>query len=125
MYSPHEEFNMVLKLAALFAIVATTSQIPAIAATTHKQVGQNGTAYIYDDGSNKGYLCGLVQQNGTAFDVFLPALWPAAAAQTAGTAKSTSMVAVPWLHYANQADALDAINAYCPVTGSAPAPILS
>jgi hypothetical protein len=112
---------MVLKLAALFAF-AVVSQIPANAVTTHQQTGQNGTEWIFDDGANKGYLCGLVQKNGTAYDVFLPALWPSVAAQKAGTAPS--MIAVPWLHYANQADAMDAINAYCPLKG-APQPVLS
>jgi hypothetical protein len=102
---------MVLKAITVLALIITTRQ----------ENTKAGTAYVYTGGPSKGYLCGLVQQNGTAFDVFLPALWPVPQ-QKPGTAPQ--MLAVPWLHYANQRDAQDAIDAYCP-NKDTPAAILS
>jgi hypothetical protein len=96
-----------VKTIAVVVFCGILVQAAAAVTLTRKQESPNGTAYLYRSGVLEGYLCGLVQQNGTAFDVFLPALWPAPAA-------SSTMPAVPWLHYANQRDAQDAIEAYCP-----------
>jgi hypothetical protein len=106
--------NLRMLAVALLCLLAQAT----LAQTTHKENTKAGTAYVYDAGKNKGYLCGLVQQNGTAFDVFLPALWPAPIGEP------LQMLSVPWLHYANQRDAQDAIDAYCP-TKNAPAAVLS
>ena len=98
--------EMLLKIASLFMIAVTTHL---------QQAGQNKVQWVYENGSNKGYLCALMQKNGTAYDVYLPAIWPSPVAKTG---KAATLAAVPWLHYANQIDALDAVTAYCPVTAS-------
>ena len=95
---------MLLKLAALSMITAATTHL--------QQVGPSRVQWIYDTGAQKGYVCAVVQQNGAAFDVYLPAIWPAPAPKAGGPALS----ALPLLHYAKQATALEAVNAYCPLT---------
>lgn len=94
---------MLFKLAAL----------SMIAATTHiQQTAPDRAQWVYDSGENKGYVCGVVQQNGPKFDVYLPVLWPAPV-QKAGA--PAAMTAVPWLHFATSKEAMEAITTYCPV----------
>ena len=102
---------MLFKSAALFLIAATT----AAAATTHSEkAGQNQTEWVFDNGSNKGYVCPLMKPNAGGFDVYVPALWPDPSQKAAN-----ALTALPWLHFANQRDANDAIGAYCPTKATA------
>ena len=97
---------MLFKLATFFMIAATTHL---------EQAGKNQVQWIYDSGPNKGYLCALVEQDGAQIDVYLPA---AGTSQTTpGTAKA--LLPVPWVHYASEKAAFNAVAAYCPVTMSA------
>lgn len=90
---------MVLKIASLFMLSITSHMV---------QLSSTRAEWIYDSGPNKGYVCGLIQTDGTKFDVYLPAIWPAPT--------QAAPSAVPWLRFGSQNQAMDAVNAYCPGT---------
>lgn len=91
---------MVFKIAALFVLAATTKT-----ATTAN------TQWIYKSGPNKGYLCAMMEKDGTGYDFYIPA---AAPESTQSKLQATAMLPVPWQHADTEKAAKDAIADYCP-----------
>lgn len=94
---------MLFKLAAL----------SMIAATTHiQQTAPDRAQWIYKSGPNAGFVCGVLQQNGSAYQVYLPAVSTVTVQTILGY---PIMAKLPWMDFANLKDAMAAVNTYCPV----------
>ena len=89
---------MLFKIAALFVI----------AATTRVQTTGNRVQWVYDSGPDKGYICALMEQDGSNFDVYLPV-----AAITAHSNPNAAMAPVPWQHFPSKQAAVATVQQAC------------
>ena len=89
---------MLFKMTALFVI----------AATTRVQHTGSSTQWIYESGPNQGYLCAVMEQDGSNYDVFVPSASP-----TPGTFLSPGLLPVPWQHFTSKQAAVTAVSEYC------------
>ena len=93
---------MLFKMAAFFMMAAATSV---------QQTG-NRVQWIYESGPNKGYVCAMMEKDGTKFDIFLPS------ESTVGTSSATTLTPVPWHQYPTKQAAENAIKSYCATSES-------